>query len=190
VLSEHVTYWDHDGWKDPNSSSILTERQNSYESVLGSPTAYTPQMIVDGKHELHLRDAKETEDVLTSCSRTPKLAVRIAAVAVDSANESLRMRIESDANSAKSADVYLALALDHVESEVLRGENGGKHLVHVAVVMQLTKVGKLEKGKALGKDVELKPKPGTDPKNLRLIAFVQERGPGQILGAAEWKPAQ
>jgi hypothetical protein len=190
VLSEHVTYWDQDGWKDPNSSSALTERQESYEAALGSPTAYTPQMIVDGTHELHLRDARETEDVLKKASRMPKLAVRIGAVAPDPTNSAIRARIESEANTAKSADVYVAIALDHVESQVLRGENGGRHLVHIAVVTQLTKIGKLEKGRALGQDVEFKFKPGTDPKNLRLIAFVQERGPGQVLGAAVWKPAQ
>jgi hypothetical protein len=35
----------------------------------------------------------------------------------------------------------------------------------------------------------LKLKPGTDPKNLRIVAFVQESGPGKLLGVALRKPA-
>jgi len=191
VLSEHVTYWDHDGWKDPNSSPSLTDRQSAYEGALGEKTAFTPQIIVDGTQEIRINNTQQQmEDIFQKAKATPKVPVRIDEVTIDGNPPLLRAHIQTGNNFYKhNADVYVAVALDHVESQVLRGENGGKHLVHVAVVQQLTRVGKLPKGKSFGEDVQLKLKPGTDPKNVRLIAFVQESGPGKLLGAALRKPA-
>jgi len=191
VLSEHVDYWDHDGWKDPNSSALLTERQTSYERVLGRDTAYTPQMIVDGTAEPRLTNPQQVEDVLQKAKTTPVIPVRIGEVTVVPGNPDIVLaHIEADANSDKhNAEVYVAVALDHVDSQVLRGENGGRHLTHVAVVQELRKIGKLPKGKSFAEDVRLQLKPGTDPKNIRLIAFVQETGPGKLLGATLRKPA-
>ena len=191
VLSEHVTYWDHEGWKDPNSSAALTERQSAYEQALGRDTAFTPQIIVDGTEEIRNGNTpQQVEEVLQRAKTAPKVPIRIGEVIVNGGSPSvLRVHIETGENVAKhNADVYVAIAFDHVESEVLRGENGGRHLVHISVVQELRRIGKLPKGRTFAQDVELKLKPGTDPKNLRLMAFVQESSAGKVLGAALRKP--
>jgi hypothetical protein len=192
VLSEHVDYWDHDGWKDPNSSHELTDRQNAYVRALGLSTPYTPQIIVDGTREMALSDIQTVERILREAVSTPKVPVRISTVTFDhSKSDLLRAHLEADQNSDNaSADLYLAIALDHTESQVLHGENGGRHLKHVAVVQQITKVGKLQKGKNFVEDVALKVKPGLAPNNLRVVAFVQKPGPGKLLGVAVWKAEQ
>jgi len=190
ALSEHVDYWDHDGWKDPNSSAALTERQADYIRALGLKTAYTPQFIVDGISEARANNPQQFNKILQDAAAAPMIPVRIREVSVDAGNPAvLRARVEADGISDKHADVYVAIALDRVESQVLHGENGGRHLTHIAVVVQLTKIGKLQKGKGFAENVQLKLKPGTDPKNLRIIAFVQEPGPGRLLGAALRRPA-
>ncbi len=186
VLSEHVDYWDHDGWKDPNSSPAMTERQIAYVRALQLKEPYTPQIIVDGTTQMSANDPQQVNQVLQQADVAPVVPVRIGEVAVDPGNPAvLRANIAADGQSDQhNAEVYVAVALDRVESQVLRGENGGKHLTHVAVVEQLTRIGKLSKGKSFDETVRLKLKPGTDPKNVRIVAFVQEPGPGKVLGAA------
>lgn len=186
VMSEHVDYWNHDGWKDPYSSSLMTERQNDYVGALKLKTPYTPQVIVDGDAELKMTDEQQMEQTFRQANAVSKIPVHITSATVDPANPLLlHAHVEIDQNSTgHEADIYEAIALSHAESQVLRGENSGKHLTHVAVVQGLTKIGKLEKGKTFSKDVEIKLKAGDDPKNIRLIVFAQEAGPGKVLGAA------
>jgi hypothetical protein len=191
VLSEHVDYWDHDGWKDPNSSPAFTERQGEYVRTLKLPTPYTPQILVDGTTEVRANDdPKHLDEIFHQAAAAPKIPVSIGDVTADAGNPSvLRARIEADGTSDDhNADVFVAVALDHVESQVARGENSGRHLTHVAVVTQITKVGKLPKGKTFAETVSLKLKPGIDPGKVRIVAFVQESGPGKLLGAALRKP--
>jgi len=189
VLSEHVNYWDHDGWKDPYSSSSATERQNQYVRALGMETAYTPQFIVDGTSEFQIGDAAHATEAFQKAMTTHKVPVNLGSPIIEGTTV-LRTRVDIDGTSERqNSDVYVAVALDHAESQVLRGENGGKRLKHVAVVQQLKRVGKLEKGGTFGQDVDLKLKPGTDSANLRIIVFVQESGPGRVVGAASRKVA-
>jgi hypothetical protein len=190
VLSEHVDYWDHQGWKDPNSSHALTERQNAYVHALGLSTTYTPQIIVDGSKELKIADAQAIETVFQQAVSVLKTPVHISGVAFDQDNPNvLRAQVGGDAVE-HNADLYLAVALDRVESQVLRGENGGRHLTHIAVVQQMAKIGKLGRGRSFAENVQLKLKAATSLNQIRLVAFVQESGPGKLLGATVWKAAQ
>jgi hypothetical protein len=185
VLSEHVDYWNHDGWTDPFSSASITDRQSAYVRALGLKSPYTPQFLVDGTEELQTHDTQQIIQLLRKAASAPKVPMRLASVTVEPGNPAIiQGRVESDVNSGKhKADVYVAIALDHAESQVLRGENNGRHLSHVAVVTEFTKVGKLEPGKSFGQDFRVKLKlPTPSPTNLRVVAFAQESGPGKVLG--------
>jgi hypothetical protein len=186
VLSEHVDYWNHDGWKDPYSSPSFTDRQSAYVRALGLSEPYTPQLIVDGSGELRRNDPQQVNQLFQKAAATAKVPVRIGSVSVEAEGQPiLRARIEADGNPGNhSADVYVAIALDHADSQVLRGENSGRHLTHVAVVQSLKKIGKLDSGKSFGQDFQIKLKSGTDPQNIRIVAFIQEPGPGKVLGTA------
>ncbi len=188
VLSEHVDYWNHDGWTDPFSSASITDRQGAYVRALGLKTAFTPQFLVDGTEELQAHNNEQVVQLLQKAASAPKIAMRLASVSVGPGNPAIvQGRVESDVSSEKhKADVYVAIALDHAESQVARGENNGRHLSHVAVVAELAKVGKLEPGKSFGQDFRIKLKlpgpPGSGPTNLRIVAFAQESGPGKVIG--------
>jgi hypothetical protein len=179
VLEEHVDYWDDQGWKDPFSSHNFTLRQMEYTERLHVQEPYTPEMIVDGAYEFTGSDRVRAADALKKAVTQPTVPVRISSVAMQ--NGKLQAHIEADPASDK-ADVMVALVLDHAESQVLRGENGGHHLEHVNVVMNLSKIGKTEKGRAFSKDISLASKSLNQP--CRVIAFLQQPGQGKIVGAA------
>src|ERR1700726_3464698 len=114
VLSEHVDYWNHDGWKDPYSSAQLTERQSGYVRSLRLNTPYTPQFIVDGANELK-GGGPEVTQILLKASAAPKVAVRINSLRVESGSPALlKAHIDVDGTSQKhSAEIFVVMALDH-----------------------------------------------------------------------------
>ncbi len=192
VLSEHVDYWNHDGWKDPYSSAQFTERQEGYVRAFKLDDPYTPQIIINGAMLVRSYDPRQLRQTFERAVMAPEVAVKIDSVDIaEGSPPVLRTRIEADGTSATTqpVDVYLAIALDHAQSQVSAGENNGKRLEHVAVVEYLKKIGKLDAGKSFTQDCQVKLKKGTDPTNLRVVAFVQEPGPGKVLGAALRKPA-
>ena len=179
VLGEHVDYWDDLGWKDIYSSHAFTVRQQNYADRLHLASPYTPQMVVDGKVEFVGNDRERAKQAFEIARALPKVMVRISSVKMEDGN--LRAHVETDALPSK-AEVFVALALEQAQSQVLHGENSGHRLEHVSVVRSLTRVGKIAKGQIFSKDVSLALDAPGQP--YRVIIFVQEPNLGNIVGAA------
>jgi|SRR5579872_742690 len=182
VLSEHVDYWNHLGWKDPYSSRLYSERQSIYARRFGLDGPYTPQMVVDGTEQFVGSDEKLAVQALNKSLDESKVDLRIESATLDQGN-TLKARLQTASLVSSEADIYVAVALARAESHVARGENSGRTLQHVSVVQRMIKIGSLRHGQSFTKNVEIKLDPGSDPANLRVVAFVQEPLQGKVLGA-------
>lgn len=185
VLGEHVDYWDRQGWTDPFSSAALTDRQRAYARALGLHEVFTPQFIVDGSSEMRLSARQNIAQILTSAAAAPKIPVALESIKIEAGTpDFVSGVITLEGTVRHSSDVYLAIALDHFESKVLRGENRGQTLTHVAILLDLVKLDSLAPGEKYRRDFRVPLKAGVDPGNVRVIGFVQESGNGKVLGAA------
>src|SRR5450755_219224 len=186
VLSEHVDYWNQQGWSDPYSSHAITARQENYVRRFGQTGPYTPEMVVDGAAEFAGNDARKVESAIRQSMQQPKVGIRIQAAASGDA----AVTIEVDplpSGAAKRANVYLARAADHGSSNVLRGENQGRRLTHVSIVADIQQVGSIGAQGIFKKDIQIRAK--HTPAGSRLVAFVQENGNGRVWGAAMYAVA-
>ncbi len=187
VLSEHVDYWNHGGWRDPYSSPAYSERQLAYAKRLGLDDVYTPQMVVDGASQFVGSDARRARTSIQQAAQAQKAIVHIASLG-DSGGPLLRVLVEIDplppSLGATQADVYFAVAQNQATSQVLAGENGGRSLHHVAVVRSLKLIGRMSRGVSFRQELPVNLGKSTSPSQMRFVAFVQERGQGRVLGAA------
>ncbi len=181
-ISEHVTYWNRLGWADPFSQDTFTERQNGYSASLGLDSVYTPQMVVNGREQFVGSDRTSLERaLLREQARTQLADVRIASATVEGSGVRLTFSVAGD-RLAHGAEVIAVLTDDLDQSNVLRGENSGRSLTHVAVARVMAKVGKVRSGES--QTVQL-PLPVTfhERHGHHVVLFVQAPGQGAVLGA-------
>jgi hypothetical protein len=185
VLSEHIDYFDHEGWKDPFSSVALTERQKIYASRFQLSDVYTPQVILDGEFVVNPTQTKQVRQIFEKVSKSAMLPLRIDSAKIERAGPGiLTGRVAIDASSNEhNGDVYIAAAIERTTTDVIAGENQGKRLTSIAVVKSLFRLGKLENGEKFTEAFRVKLWEGMNPDNLRVVAFVQEPDGGKVLGA-------
>lgn len=171
VLSEHVDYWDNLGWRDRFSSHEFTLRQEEYARRFRIEGPYTPQMVVDGSAQFVGSDAGRAKEEIERAGKRAKARIELAVEGVG-----IRVHI---GDSPASGGVFLGLAQDSAASDVAAGENRGRHLLHVAVLRNLRKIGSVKRGGEFQQMVALT---GSEQ---RVIVFVQDGTAGPVFGAAE-----
>jgi hypothetical protein len=182
ALEFHVDYWDDlvyglaGRWKDVYSDPAFTRRQRAYNAVIkGKPTAYTPQMVIDGAQETvgSRRDAVQAAIEAASRDSRPRARVSVAPGPAGG------LTVALEGAAAGAAEVWLARFIVARTTQVKAGENNGKSLTNHHVVTELRRIGQWSGGPASVElpEVELGPEEGC-------AILVQDDRPGPILGAA------
>lgn len=182
-ISEHVTYWNNLGWKDPYSAQVFTDRQGVYASRLSPEGPYTPQMVVDGRDQFVGGDAAALERALRDDAQRPHVDLHIVSSSLSS--NGIDVSFSFSGQVTKPLDVVAVVTDDADRSNVLRGENSGTLLEHVSVARSLIRVetvtGAVAKSIHLPLPDGFRPAPGS---GHHLILFAQEAHQGPIVGAA------
>ncbi len=172
ALNFAVDYWDSLGWKDTFAKPQFTARQWAYARSLGNSEVYTPQSIVNGRADVTGADAAELAALARRADR--------GAGGPDVAIEAGGAQVGAGSAPSGGGEVWLA-RYDPATRDVAvkRGENAGRLLPHVDIVVDLVLLGRW-RGEAVRFDLPAKPDP-----RLRDAVLVQAAGTGAILAAVK-----
>ncbi len=178
VLGEHVDYFNRTGWTDRFSSPTFSERQNGYAKRFHLPSAYTPQIVIDGSFEAVGSDSVAVEREIGLAAQAGKTAsVGLSWAAPD------KLRVNVAGGSGEPSTVLLAVTEDRLTTSVANGENSGRVLRHSGVVRELRRLGTTFGGDFVG-TAPIVPAQGWKRRDLRVVVFVQRLGSREIIGAA------
>jgi len=179
VLSEHVDYWNRLGWTDPYSSADFSRRQQDYAAHFRTDEIYTPQLVVDGVHQAVGANWPMVERAIRESLQEQKIAITLRTART---RNGALVHVEAPplTGDGGKALVYLAIAANHAESHVTRGENRGRELSHVAVVLSLKRISEISTKQGISKDVPL----SLGSPDMRAVVLVQDARTERILGVA------
>ena len=175
ILAFHVDYWNHQGWRDVFSEKDFTKRQYQYASWLNLETVYTPQVVVNGRHEL-IGSQEET------LRRALSIELNSAATAQLNAEvqiEGGKLKLNYQASNATRGNVLqVALVQKVAHTMVKRGENAGRLLPHVQIVRRIQSFPAAGNG-----NVTVNLPEGFNPNDWEVITFLQNTQTGAIIAA-------
>jgi hypothetical protein len=180
-IAYHVDYWNDLGWRDVYSDARYTQRQRDMAKVVGAKYVYTPQIVLDGKDLRETPGPRGEERLEAAMKKRAKASIEIGGTT------SAPRVTASLAKGVKTEDQALVVAVtqDGIQTRVRAGENRGKTLSHDFVARELSVEREWSKGETASIDAHPKFTPRDDwqPDHMRVVAFVQDVGTGEVLQA-------
>ena len=136
-IAFHVDYWDYLGWRDQFARPEFTQRQRHYANAWKLASVYTPGFVVNGREWKGWFDG-------TALPASPAKSGRLR-VSFDPAGR-LSGIFGPQVSDTPQLELEAALLGGDLASDVRRGENSGRKLVHDFVVLQLVKAPMTKEG--------------------------------------------
>jgi hypothetical protein len=141
VLSYHVDYWDHLGWKDPFSTPSSTNRQRGYYTALNQRLFYTPELVVDGEVGMIGSDDNVVGAALIAHRLSNAYGIQIAQG--DEANTLMALISTGAVQAKQPVDVWQVTYVPFARTLVGGGENEGRTIDNVNSVRLIYHLGTL-----------------------------------------------
>lgn len=140
ALSCNVTYWNHLHWKDTLSKEFCSDRQRSYVRKLNARGAYTPQIVINGSHEMVGSSARKINNALKT--EIKSATVKPIGLNLDNSN-TLEITLPNLQGLERGSDYTLLLLAhnsDH-RQKIPSGENTGRAVTYTNPVEKIVSLG-------------------------------------------------
>ncbi|WP_305288838.1 DUF1223 domain-containing protein [Paracoccus wurundjeri] len=184
-LSLHVDYWDYLGWEDSFASPEFTSRQEAYARAAGERSVYTPQLIIDGQDTAVAPGPAQLAGLIDAHRVTPALV----SLNRETTQQGDSIEIVPLSELANPVDVLLVSYVPSRTVEIKAGENRGRSMNYVNVVLSMDKLADWDGRTPLRLNIRQEEQPErSNPKDTRHVILVQEdlggqEIPGQIIAA-------
>jgi len=172
-LALHVDYWDYIGWKDEYADPDHTLRQRAYAREGGRSMIYTPQMVINGQHDIVGAQAPELDRLIEAHL---KAAPEALVTAVRSADEVTVDVAPVELPKGDTYDVHVVQYSSMRHASIRRGELAGHELDYANVVEAWQIAGQWDGTAPQTFTVQL----GSD---LPAVVLIQRAGEGPIVAA-------
>jgi hypothetical protein len=133
ALAFHVDYWDSIGWRDHFALPTAARRQQQYVETLGLSSAFTPQVVVDGRSSFVGSDRRRILAAIAEPLNSIPISVEVARGVLTVSVPEWQDR--------ERYDVNLIAYLPQADTNVERGENSGRTLREFNIVRQFRSLG-------------------------------------------------